>query len=135
MGDGDIDSIVDRESNIARKEGFRYVKFDHPGVTDKDFPVTVSLYPKEDLSILPAEPSTPASPKVKERKPPLESARWATVQDNSPTPALFLQCAPQGADTGYRGFGRKSGKGSIQSMGAKSGRAGISFQNGRAFSD
>ena len=49
----DKDDIVQSEANKARKEGYRYIEFTHPGATSqKDFSSKVSLYPNEDLQIL-----------------------------------------------------------------------------------
>lgn len=57
MEDDDVDDVINQEAEQARREGYRYLSFDHPGVTDEDFTATISLYPKEDLRISLPNPS------------------------------------------------------------------------------
>lgn len=50
FNDYDIDEIIENEARLARKEGYHYLEFIHPGV-ENDFIARISLYPKEDLII------------------------------------------------------------------------------------
>ena len=45
MNDGNLDETIEKEASIARKEGFSYMTFNHPGTGDNDFQVIVALYP------------------------------------------------------------------------------------------
>jgi len=50
--DLDIDETIINETLKARKQGHRYIQFDHPStIRDEPFKAIVSLYPSEDLSI------------------------------------------------------------------------------------
>ena len=50
--EGDIDETIRTEAKKARKQGYRYLSHEHPGIkTDKDYTAIISLYPQEDLSI------------------------------------------------------------------------------------
>lgn len=53
--DMDVDDVIKVEAQRARDEGFRYLEFTHPG-TEEDYTATISLYPKEDLSVTPTPP-------------------------------------------------------------------------------
>jgi hypothetical protein len=45
MNDGDLDETIEKEASIARKEGYSYMTFMHPGIGDNNFQVIVALYP------------------------------------------------------------------------------------------
>lgn len=50
--EGDVDETISAEAEKAKKEGYRYIQFEHPdNFGEKDFTATISLYPKEDLQI------------------------------------------------------------------------------------
>lgn len=44
-----LDDVIAEEVKKAKKEGFRYLTFEHPGVKNEMFSAKVSIYPKEDL--------------------------------------------------------------------------------------
>ena len=47
LNDDDIDETIEREAATARKEGYSFMTFMHPGVKDEDFQVIVALYPDQ----------------------------------------------------------------------------------------
>jgi hypothetical protein len=61
-GDGDVDAVIARKAEYAKKAGFRYLYYPHPSFykNDGEQDVVISLYPKEDLKPV-------GNDKVKER--------------------------------------------------------------------
>jgi hypothetical protein len=50
MDGDDVDAVIVKKGKEAKNAGYRYIEFEHPGISKDVIPVTVSLYP-EDLSI------------------------------------------------------------------------------------
>jgi phage-related protein (TIGR01555 family) len=47
----DPDEVIAAEAEKAKAEGYRYVGFFHPGSHKEEIPVTVSMYPDEDIRL------------------------------------------------------------------------------------
>lgn len=63
MEDDDLDAAIAAEAKQARKEGYRYLSFEHPSTVEgvDEFTAKISLYPAEDLKIE-QEPSPKTEP-------------------------------------------------------------------------